>query len=66
MPEYDEKEVFKKLDELVADCGTQAEAAKRLGISEQYIGDLVRRKTNMTETIAAKLGFTKKIVYEGA
>lgn len=67
MPEqYSEEAVYRKLDALIKECGSQAEAANRLGITRQYLNIILSKKCGMSMTVAARLGFTKKIVYEGA
>ena len=53
----DEK-VLIKFRAYVNMCGSQKEAAHRLGVSAQYISDLLRGRRRVSESIANKFGFT--------
>jgi DNA-binding transcriptional regulator YdaS (Cro superfamily) len=53
----DEK-VLVKLRAYVKMCGSQKEAAHRLGLSAQYISDLLKGRRMVSESIANKFGFT--------
>jgi DNA-binding transcriptional regulator YdaS (Cro superfamily) len=53
----DEK-VLVKLRAYVKMCGSQKEAAHRLGLSAQYISDLMKGRRRVSESIANKFGFT--------
>ena len=65
MPEtnYSVEEVKSQLEAYVAECVTQAEAARALGISDAYMSDLILGQRKISAAIAAKLGFIKKVVY---
>lgn len=63
--QYSEEAVYEKLNSLIAELGSQAAAAKQLGISKQYLNTILSRECGMSMSVAAKLGFTRKIVYEG-
>lgn len=39
---------------------TQKEAAKALGISAQYLADVLRGRRAVTDKLAKKLGFTRE------
>lgn len=61
---YEEQEVHAALQKFVAEHGTQVSAAKALGISVQYLGDLLSQRRDMTDTVAQQLGYTKKVLFE--
>lgn len=51
------------IQERVASAGSQQAAADILGISAQYLCDLLHGRREPSETIADALGFTKRVVY---
>lgn len=59
-------EMRDKLRVFVAGFPSQYKAAEELGITPPYLNDLLQGKRNISSTIAEKLGFTKKTIYEGA
>lgn len=49
------------LKRLIRDCdGNQADAAERLDITPQYLGQLLARKRKFSDRIAGKLGFKRE------
>lgn len=58
----DDTKVIAKLQTLVEVLGSQKVAAISLGISTQYLNDLLRGRRNVSEEIASKLGFTAEWV----
>lgn len=57
-------DLTKYLMRLVKDSGSQSKAAKRIGITRQFLGEIIRGKKSVSESFAKKLGFRKKIVWE--
>lgn len=57
-------DLTKYLMRLVKDAGSQSKAAKRIGITRQFLGEIIRGKKSVSERFAKKLGFRKKIVWE--
>ena len=53
--------VLEKLKQFVENAGSQAEAARRLDITESYISLLLRGKRPITDAIANQLGFAKVV-----
>lgn len=43
---------------------TQAAAAVKLGISQQYISDMLHQKRDISQEVAEKLGFRRIVVFE--
>ena len=50
------------LARLVEEAGSQKAVAKRLGITQQYIGDLLAGQRTFSDRILDKLGLTRVIV----
>ena len=48
-----------KLIEIINAVNSQAEAARQLGYSRQYISLVVNRKAPISEKLAKRLGFSK-------
>jgi DNA-binding transcriptional regulator LsrR (DeoR family) len=48
----------------IATDGTQREFARRLGISEQFVGDVVKKRKAVGETIARHFGYRPVRRYE--
>ncbi len=46
----------------VAKAGSQKNAAKSLGISTQYMNDLIRERRDFSDAVLAKLGLERRIV----
>ena len=53
----DDTKVLVLLKVFVISHGTQKDAADALGISTQYLNDLLRGRRNVSEEIASKFGF---------
>jgi plasmid maintenance system antidote protein VapI len=61
----DDTKVLTELKYFVNSCGSQKEAAKSLGISTQYLNDLLRSRRNISEEIAGKFGYKAEWVRRG-
>jgi plasmid maintenance system antidote protein VapI len=62
--QYDQSEMLRLLQQFAKRCTTQQEAASKLGITPMYMSNLLRGKSPITGTIADKLGYTQKEVFE--
>jgi transcriptional regulator with XRE-family HTH domain len=58
------EEVIEMIKERLIKAGSQEALAKEFGVSQQYIGDLLRRKRTPGETVLNALGLQKVIYYE--
>jgi hypothetical protein len=47
------------LKRLVRECGTQAAAADKLEITQQYLCDLLRGRRGFSDAVANKLGYER-------
>lgn len=63
MQEYTEQDVLNRLKEYAKEIGSPAEAARQLGITPQYIGDILHGNRGISEAIANKLGYRKVTVF---
>ena len=52
----------RRLRALLAQHGTQQEAASALGISQQYLSDLLLGRRTFSEAMLAKLGLRRTVV----
>ena len=43
---------------------SQRQVAKHFGISAAYINDIINGRRDVSEAVAAKLGYTRKVLYE--
>lgn len=59
---YKTEDVMKDLRERIAKS-SQAAIAREFGVSPQHINDLVMGRRLMSETIAAKMGYTREMIY---
>ena len=50
---------------LVGQHGTQKAAAKALGVSPAYLGDMLMGRRDISERILAKLGLRRAVVTKG-
>lgn len=63
----DSHDMRKRLAEACAAAGSQAAWAKANGFSSAYICDVLSEKRDVSERLAAALGFTRKVAfYKGA
>jgi len=62
----DDSIIINELKLFVVECGSQKEAAKSLGISTQYLNDLLRGRRNVSEEIASKFGYRAEWVANGS
>ncbi len=53
----------KTLRRLIREVGSQKAAAKKLGCSPQFINDVLQGRREMTETLAARLGFKRVVTF---
>ncbi len=60
-----DSKVLHKINAYVKMCGTQKEAAARLGISAQYLNDILSKRRKVSEVIADKFGYTAEWVEYG-
>lgn len=51
------------LRDLVAAMGTAKAAAESLGISDQYLCDILRGRRDISAALAHKLGFERRVIY---
>lgn len=51
------------LRKLVSELGSQKAAAKRLGFTPSFINDVLQGRREMTESLAAKLGYKRVVTY---
>lgn len=56
------KDIFTDLRSLVNKYGTQAEAAKYLGVSSSFFNDLLKGRRIISDKIAHKLGYEWRLV----
>lgn len=52
-----QEEMLQRLRGFVFDCGTQAKAAKKLGISPAYLNDILQKKRGISKEVANKFGY---------
>lgn len=57
-------ELLSKIDSLVEKHGSQKALAQHLGISQQYLNDVVRLRRDPSEKLLKSLGLKKVISYE--
>jgi len=61
---YDQEALLDILQKKTIDK-TQREVAKELGISYQYLNDILQGRRNISDNIAKRLGYTRiTIIYE--
>lgn len=56
---YTQQDVLTYLKNFVSDCGSRAEAARRMEITPPYLGDLLLGRREISDTIAHKIGFKR-------
>ena len=61
---FDEREMHLALEIFVQRYATQALAARELGISPQYLSDILTRRRDFGKKIAQRLGFVYSPHYE--
>ena len=61
MKRYDEDNIIKILLDLISDSSQKA-VAYNLGITPQYLSDILKRRRSISERVAKELGF-KKVSY---
>lgn len=47
----------------IVNAGSQKKAAKKLGITPQYLCDIMKGKRLVSEDIAKQLGFERRIIF---
>lgn len=52
-------DIVVKVIKTKAAMSSQSEVAKELGVSPQYLSDILREKRSVSEAVAAKLGFER-------
>ena len=60
---FSEKEVVRHLIAAIAECGSQKNLAVTLGVSQQHLSDVTRKKKPVTKRIAELLNFQRVIAY---
>jgi transcriptional regulator with XRE-family HTH domain len=55
--------VIKKIEQIIEEQGTQKGAAEVLGVSQQYLTDLLRGRRDPGKKILDKLGLESSVVY---
>ncbi len=58
-----EREMISHIKSLCRKAGSQKAFAASLGISEQYLSEIIRGKRGMSDNVLTKLGFEKVILY---
>ena len=53
----------KALRALVRELGSQKAVAKKLGFTPSFINDVLKGRREMTEALAAKLGFKRVVTF---
>jgi hypothetical protein len=61
---YTREEVIQMLREYVEDCGSQKEAASKIGISAQYMNDLMRGRRSPGPAVLETMKLKRVMVYE--
>ena len=64
MGKVEDQELIELVRQFVKDCGTQANAAKKLGVSQPYIGELLRGSRLPGPKVLKAMGFRKVTSYE--
>ena len=57
-------ELVKQIKTVVAQCATQAEAAEKLGVSAQYLGDVLAKRRAPGPKMLKRLKVRKVVGYE--
>jgi hypothetical protein len=58
-----DKIIMDKLYELYDDLGSWANVASKIGISPQYLSDVVTKRCKISNKLAEKLGFRKNVEF---
>jgi plasmid maintenance system antidote protein VapI len=61
-PAYADDDLLAELEGLISQ-GSQAQAARALGVSQQFVCDVVRRRRPITRGLALKLGYERRVYY---
>jgi transcriptional regulator with XRE-family HTH domain len=56
--------VIKKIERIIEERGTQRAAAEFLGVSPQYLTDLLKGRRDPGVKILSKLGLQSRVIYE--
>jgi plasmid maintenance system antidote protein VapI len=54
---------YDRLRELIEELGSQKAAARKLGFTPSFINDVLHGRREMTEALAAKLGFKRVVTF---
>lgn len=60
---YTADSVMRAIEGLVKLTGSQKEAAKTLGVSPQYLSDILRGRREISDVVARRLGFNREVVF---
>jgi hypothetical protein len=66
MPAYSVEHVVERLRKFAANFGTRAKAAKAIGISPQYLSDIILRRRRPGPSVLRALGIRRVDRYEDA
>lgn len=55
--------VLRRLREYVRACGNGAAAARAIGISPQYLSDILSKRRDPSERVCRRLGLRRDVVY---
>jgi transcriptional regulator with XRE-family HTH domain len=55
--------VIQKIEHIIKERGTQKAAAEFLGVSQQYLTDLLKGRRDPGEKILSKLGLEASVIY---
>lgn len=56
--------VIKKIEQIIRERGTNKAAAQFLGVSQQYLSDLLKGRRDPGVKILSKLGLQSRVIYE--
>jgi hypothetical protein len=59
-------QAMESLKKLVSGCKTQKDAAHKLGITPQYLCDILYGRRDISESVATSLGFERKVIFKKA
>lgn len=57
-------ELREEIRKRIRQIGTQKEAAKRWGFSDQFINDIIKGRRNITKKLLAAIGYKRTVIYE--
>ena len=58
------EKALERIKQMVKEMGSQTAVAKELNISPAYLGDILKGNRDISNQVAAKLGYKRVISYE--